>query len=384
MSGFDEHRVAVVGAGIIGTMTAWQLAARGFDVTVFDQWNTPHDRGASAGESRIFRTIYKEGSAYVPILQKSKDKWDELQRNQNRNFLEMCGGLTIGRADQADVAAVLECAEEFSLEHRVLDTKEMSREYPQFRLDDDEVGVLDPVSGVFRPELAVLAARDESRRLGVQYRTYTRVLNVRPFSSRVMIDTAEGAQPFDSVVIATGPWANELSGLGRHIIEPQRLVAGWFPAHDVPRHEPANMPISIRRHPEGGFSCFPVLDRAAVKVLPHHLPWGPLSRPEEVPRFVEADLVRATECAVERLLPGLDPTAVRVSTWTEGFTRDGAPVVGPSTGDKRIVLAVGMSGQGFKFSPVIGSIAADFVESGSSRDAIGLMNPNRFAAEVTT
>ena len=48
--------VAVIGAGVIGVMSAWQLAARGYNVTVYDQWNTPNDLGASAGESRIFRT----------------------------------------------------------------------------------------------------------------------------------------------------------------------------------------------------------------------------------------------------------------------------------------------------------------------------------------
>lgn len=156
------------------------------------------------------------------------------------------------------------------------------------------------------------------------------------------------------------------------------LVAMWFPAHDVPSHTPKNMPISIRRHPEGGFSCFPALDGLGIKILPHHLAWKTLDSVDDLPRFIEDEVVRSTEQAVARLMPGVDPISYRVSTWTEGFTTDGAPIVGPSTADSRIVLAVGMSGQGFKFSPMMGSIVSDFVANGTSSDSIALMDSQRF------
>ena len=51
MTANNNQKVAVVGGGVIGVMAAWQLAKRGHNVTVYDQWNTPNDRGASAGES---------------------------------------------------------------------------------------------------------------------------------------------------------------------------------------------------------------------------------------------------------------------------------------------------------------------------------------------
>jgi sarcosine oxidase len=376
-------KVAVIGAGIIGTMAAWQLSKRGHEVVVYDQWNSPNDQGASAGESRIFRTAYKEGVEYVPMLLQARQMWDELQTRQGRPVLQMCGGLTIGRPDHPDVKAVIDCAETTGLDYHVLNSQEMERKYPQYGLDDDEVGVYDPLAGIFRPELAVLAARDESQRLGAEYRPYTRVSNIRPLAQRVMVDTADDVQAFDKVVIATGPWAQEIAGFGTEIVRPKRLVAGWFPARDVPAHTPESMPIAIRRHQEGGFSCFPVLDGQAVKILPHHLPWADLDRPQDLPRFIEPEFIREVERVVARLMPGLDPTAIRVSTWTEGFTPDGVPMVGPSAEDDRVVLATGMSGQGFKFSPMIGSIVADVVGSGASPDALGIMGSRRFAQNTS-
>jgi sarcosine oxidase len=244
--------------------------------------------------------------------------------------------------------------------------------------DNDEVGVFDPVAGVFRPEAAVLAARKEAERLGATFKTYSRVLNIRPLSQSIMIDTAEGARAFDKIVVSTGPWANELTEFDTNIVEALRLVAMWFPARDVPLHTPEHMPISIRRHPEGGFSCFPALDGLGIKILPHHLAWKTLDSVDDLPRFIEDEVVRSTENAVARLMPGVDPIPYRVSTWTEGFTIDGAPIVGPSSADSRIIIAVGMSGQGFKFSPMMGSIVGDIVETDTSSDAIAIMNSQRF------
>ncbi|MCT1689559.1 N-methyl-L-tryptophan oxidase [Brevibacterium sp. p3-SID960] len=377
-TGGANRRVAVIGAGIIGTMSAWQLAQRNHSVTVFERWNTPNDRGASAGESRIFRTLYKEGPEYVGFIQKAGEKWKELESAQDTRVLEWCGGLTIGKPDHPDVTAVLECAEELDLEHRVLNAEEMRAEFPAYGVDDDEIGVFDPNAGVFRPEPAVLAARNESIRLGATYRTYSSVLNIRSLPDRVVIHTADGAEAFDSVVVATGPWAAELSGLDAGTITNRQLVGCWFPATDVAMHEPSRMPISIRRHSEGAFSGFPCLDGVGVKILTHHLEWPHIDSVEHLARFVDPVFVRSAETAVARLMPHLDPTAVRVSTWTEGFTPDGAPIVGPSPIDDRVVLAVGMSGQGFKFSPMIGSVVADFVTSGSSEDALDIMNSARF------
>ena len=116
-------------------------------------------------------------------------------------------------------------------------------------------------------------------------------------------------------------------------------------------------------------------------MLPHHLDWMNIDSPEDLPRLIEPEFVRAIERAVARLMPGLDPAAIRVSSWTEGFTTDGVPVVGPSPADDRVVLAFGMSGQGFKFAPAVGSIVTDYVSTDTSSDAIAIMSPTRFEQE---
>lgn len=380
MSNAHSPKIAVIGGGIVGTMTAWQLSQRGAVVHVFDQFNVPNDRGASAGESRIFRTLYKEGTEYVPLLHKSLEKWRELEKSQDSSLLTMCGGLTIGPQNHPDVEAVIACGESEGLEYEVLDSSQLSHRFPHYFVEEDEVGVWDPQAGVFRPEPAVLASRRAAQKLGAVIHSYSPVLHINLLKDAVVLETRNGAARFDSVVIAAGPWADRFSQVTRSIVEPRQLVGMWF-AVDQPRdnYRPESMPISIRRSRHGAFSCFPMLDGVSIKILPHHIPWKAISSPESLPRLVDTALVESSERMVAKLLPGVDPSAIRISTWTEGYTPDGAPIVGCSAEDSRVILATGMSGQGFKMSPMIGSIAADFALNGSSDDVPDIFSPTRFA-----
>jgi hypothetical protein len=51
-------RVAVIGAGSMGSQAMWRLAARGAEVIGYDRYAPGHDRGAAGGESRIFRAVH--------------------------------------------------------------------------------------------------------------------------------------------------------------------------------------------------------------------------------------------------------------------------------------------------------------------------------------
>jgi sarcosine oxidase len=45
----------------------------------------------------------------------------------------------------------------------------------------------------------------------------------------------------------------------------------------------------------------------------------------------------------------------------------------------RVVLAIGFSGHGFKFAPVVGEIAADLVIHGETTYDIGFLSPARLS-----
>ncbi|WP_020667284.1 N-methyl-L-tryptophan oxidase [Amycolatopsis nigrescens] len=372
-------RVAVIGGGVIGAMSAWQLAGRGARVTVFDRYGRGHDRGASAGESRIFRTIYKEGGGYVPLLRRAGELWRELEATSGRELLTLCGGLTIGLPEHPDLLSVRRCAREHELPHRILDSTQAGGTFPQHRMDRAEIAVFDPNAGVLRPEPAVQAALDAAESLGAEIRSYQPVDELAETATGWRITVDGHRFDTDHVLLCPGPWARTLLPRKEISVQARLITACWFAARDVAGHRPDRLPIAVRRHAEAGFSCFPVLDGVAVKIVPHHLGWPDLDDPGDLPRGAEPAFAKAASAAVERLLPGLVPHPVRIGTYAEGFTPDEHAIVGPLPGSANATVLTGFSGHGFKLAPVLGEIAGDLVFHGKSGYDIGHLDPSRFA-----
>ena len=73
--------IVVIGLGTMGSMALWQLASTTRQkVLGIEQYGPVHPNGAYAGESRLFRVAAKEGELYIPILQRSRELWLELEQ----------------------------------------------------------------------------------------------------------------------------------------------------------------------------------------------------------------------------------------------------------------------------------------------------------------
>ena len=67
-SGFDA---IVVGVGGMGSSTCVHLASRGAKVLGLEQFDIPHARGSSHGQSRMIRMAYYEHPNYVPLRRRA-------------------------------------------------------------------------------------------------------------------------------------------------------------------------------------------------------------------------------------------------------------------------------------------------------------------------
>lgn len=91
----DSSDYVVVGAGLAGAATAWQLAARGHQVTILER-NVPASHDASShGSARIFRYAYPD-PFYTHAVQESKALWDVLALNSGSELITPAGAADFG------------------------------------------------------------------------------------------------------------------------------------------------------------------------------------------------------------------------------------------------------------------------------------------------
>jgi sarcosine oxidase len=202
------------------------------------------------------------------------------------------------------------------------------------------------------------------------------VTALEPHADGVDVVTASGAERFDGAVLAAGPWVREL--LPSLPVKIERQVMVWWALQSGTELAPDKFPVWLREGtPYGDIYGFPSVDGKSVKLGGHHN--GESTDPDTVRRTVtDADL---------------DPLRVFVTTYLRGVTRsvvksgvclytntpDRHFVIDRHPESKRVVVVSACSGHGFKFSPVIGDIAADLLLDGETKRDISRFKMSRFA-----
>jgi glycine/D-amino acid oxidase-like deaminating enzyme len=72
-----HYDVAVIGAGVFGVWTAYQLNRAGAAVLLLDAYGPGNSRASSGGESRIMRLGYGPDEIYTRSAQRSLLLWQE-------------------------------------------------------------------------------------------------------------------------------------------------------------------------------------------------------------------------------------------------------------------------------------------------------------------
>ena len=364
----------------MGSAALWQVAGRGARVIGFDQFEPGHAFGAGHGESKIFRTAYAEGPEYVPMLRAALPLWRQLEEETGRPLLTMSGGLMIGSLDHYFISSALRSARDLGLLHRVYRAAEAERRWPQLKLQPDEHVLWEPRAGVLRPELAVVAAVDRARELGADVVTGVRVQSVVDMGDHVEIRTTDRTWRVGRLVLAVGSWIGKVLGTAELPFWVERQVQVWFPIEEPDLYHPERFGIFIRALDEWStWYGFPSLDGRTIKVAFHHNN-GRRSDPDQLDREVHAsDIEPLREIALANLR-WLRPEVARTQVCMYCNTPDEHFVIGPLPGSPRIVLGGPMAGHGFKFSPVVGAIAADLVVEGRTAYDIGPFDPGRLPA----
>ena len=303
-------RVAVVGAGVMGSAAAWALRERGAEVTVYEQFaDVEHDRGSSHGRTRIFRLAYPHDE-WVRLAEESLALWQAL----GDDLLSLHGLVELAPARElTSVDALERCGAAFSFEPH-----------------DERVRVPDGWSALWQPLAGVVFA-DRARR------RFLRDVDVR---TGVHVESPDDLDA-DVVVVTAGPWVRRFAP--DLPVRVTRETVAYFRADGPP------LPSVVELHAGRGHAMYALHDPVhGLKAGVHF--GGVEADPDEPGEPDPAVLERVSAWVAERL-PGADPEPVAAQTCLYTSTADESFVLERRG---RLVLGSACSGHGFKFAPAVG------------------------------
>jgi sarcosine oxidase len=355
--------VIVVGAGGMGSAAAFELARRGRSVLALEQFPLVHDRGSSHGHTRIIRRAYYEHPNYVPLVRRAFERWYDLEQRTGRHLLTECPCLSIGPPEGEVVTGVLAAAREHALAVDRLLSTDLRTRFPQFRFDDQYLGVLERDAGFLYVEDCVLAHLDAAWALGATIQPEELVTAWEAHDGGVTVTTTRDTYRAGRLVLTAGPWVGRLLGDRGRRLRVMRQAILWFGTANEAEFRRDRFPIFLADVPGGPFYGLPAIDGRGLKVARHY--GAPeLDSPDEVKRAVRPADERPARKFLAAHIPDAAGPLRYAQTCMYTLTPDRHFLIDLHPDYPNVAVAGGFSGHGFKFSSVVGEILADLADTG--------------------
>jgi glycine/D-amino acid oxidase-like deaminating enzyme len=397
-----EADVVIIGAGIIGTFTAYYLAKRGLKVALIE-------KGVVGGEqsSRNWGWCRQQNrdERELPLATKALDLWEQfgIESGEDTGF-RRCGLFYVSNdASEIDTWARWgEYARSIGVKTRMLSSQEAT-DHGKFTGQVWKGGVHSQMDGIADPGLAVPAVARAVMALGGTVHQACAARGIETTGGAVSaVVTERGTIRTPLVIHAGGAWASSfMRQLGVRFPQAtvrQSILAVGTGHMSLPDAFYGDS-MSITRRGDGSHALaysgrakvdptmqflkyqrqfLPMFKERWKKVSPGGLQGlraghETLSRwrldqptPMEARRILDPTpdrkTIRLTVARVSRLIPAV-ATAPVVASWA-GFvdsTPDGVPVIGEIPSVSGLILAAGFSGHGFGIGPGASHLVADIV-----------------------
>jgi sarcosine oxidase subunit beta len=371
--------VVIVGGGVVGTSIAFHLTQLGVsDVLLLERGEL--SGGATGRSGALVRTHYTNApeaqlaAAALPWFEEWADRVGGACGFVRTGFVQL---VTAGDADRLRCNVAMLTG--LGIDTRVLERAELDALGSGLALAAGDIGAYEPRSGHADPIATTRTLAAAAARGGARILEHTTALRLLASGGHVTgVETSAGRVQSETVILANGSWSVALvEPLGLNLpIESVGAQVAFVSRPDSLPGPAGHLTMIDRRtgiyaRPNGRSETLVGLSQSARNVVSPDDTQVSASFPAtalqqlalSIPAFVTQKVLRAHAGPLD-------------------VTPDHAALIGRVGGHDGLVLAVGMSGSGFKKAPAIGACVAELVVEGRARTAsIDRFAPSRFAED---
>jgi glycine/D-amino acid oxidase-like deaminating enzyme len=248
-------------------------------------------------------------------------------------------------------------------------------------MPSDLAAVFEPTAGYLLVEECVRAHLNAAIKAGAQINTNCDVVDWKADPDQITVHTAAGKIVARTLVIAAGAWSGVVLDDLNVRLSVRRKSLFWFRNERPENTLEGGLPVFLFELPKGIFYGFPQLDPRGVKVG-EHTGGEPVTEPSLVNRSQNSIEQQRLARFLAAQLPGVTGEVTDHTVCLYTMTPDEHFILDRHPRHSNVVFAAGLSGHGFKFTPVLGQALADLVLEGQSDLPIGFLSLDRFSLPV--
>ncbi|MBI4723185.1 MAG: FAD-binding oxidoreductase [Candidatus Stahlbacteria bacterium] len=349
----------VIGGGILGCATAYEMAKLGSKVLLVDKGYI-----GSGSTGRCIGGIRQQFStpATIRLAMESVSIFEQMEGIE----WYPSGYLFLAQSEQEKIKylEVMKIQQEMGLEVEFIEKKDVLSLVPMLNGDRVIGGTYCKRDGQANPFLVLKFYVDGIKKLGGKILTYSeaiKICNEGNFFTTTLrdINSHKTAEFKSSIVVnAGGPWLNEVNSL----IKGNQQLPVISECHEALITEPTFPlfdPMLVSYSP----SCYFQQLRGTGQIIGCYTPEQPIKGIDHNSTY---NFASEFSSRVLKLIPGLADLRV-LRSWTGWYemTPDGNPIMG-ETNIKGYWVIGGASGHGFMFGPALGKCLAELICTGKA------------------
>ena len=358
-----NYDAIVIGAGGMGSATAYHLAKAGAKVLVLEQFQRGHTFGSSHGETRIIRLFYDK-PFYTELMKSAYAEWRAVETEAGIPLLFTTGSISLGVAGNHYSMATRDSLAAAGVAAEVWDAPQLARRFPQFQVPTEMDILWQQDSGFLHAAACVSTLLQLAERHGAVIRENTPVTRIDLQADMPCVETKAGRFHARKLIVTAGAWTSSLlAELNFPLTVTRQQVCYYRPA-DAAAFQPntgrhglkprAPFPVFVEVTAENEFFYgIPYFGENGVKVARHG--WGQPISADACNRNPDADYIQRLDTYVQQRVPALGKAVhAEVCLYTETPDEDFIIDAHPDCPD--VLIAAGFSGHGFKFCALVGRI----------------------------